>query len=437
MASPPNSRDEFEIAIVCALPLEYNAVSLLIDQFWDEDGDPYGRAVGDANIYSTGRIGNFNVVLVLLSDMGKVCAASSAASIRSSFPGLRLTLLTGVCGGVPNLGTDEEILLGDVVISTTVIQYDHGRHYADIFAMKDTIEDSLGRPTKNIRNLVSIFETDRARGQLEQQAALFLEQIQTQSAKYQYPGAAKDRLFQPSYRHKHRLSPHCLCANCHGSSDPVCDESRNKRCDELGCDNKYVMSRERLETKRQLEHEGRLKEAQAPSIFIGRVGSGDIVLKSSEDRDRIAKAHRILAFEMEGAGVWDDLPCIVVKGVCDYADSHKNKRWQNFAAATAASTMKALLERYPRTDKPPNVRPPHPDHRLRRKTPNGTIDDGYDISPSGLPQSKCMRGPPSGENDRGIRSLDQSIPHAPVSAAASLSQNADYRNHCNISCSGR
>lgn len=54
---------------------------------------------------------------------------------------------------------------------------------------------------------------------------------------------------------------------------------------------------------------------------------------------------------MEAGGVWEDLPCIVVKGVCDYADSHQNKVWQNFAAATAAAGMEALLERLPQTDK--------------------------------------------------------------------------------------
>ena len=44
--------------------------------------------------------------------------------------------------------------------------------------------------------------------------------------------------------------------------------------------------------------------------------------------------------------MWDEVPCIVIKGVCDYADSHKNKGWQNYAAATAASVMKAVMERY-------------------------------------------------------------------------------------------
>ncbi|KAK7221927.1 hypothetical protein V2G26_009930 [Clonostachys chloroleuca] len=74
-------------------------------------------------------------------------------------------------------------------------------------------------------------------------------------------------------------------------------------------------------------------------------------MKSGEDRDRIATEHGIVAFEMEGAGVWDEVPCIIVKGICDYADSHKDKRWQDFAAATAASVMKAILGRYVASDR--------------------------------------------------------------------------------------
>jgi hypothetical protein len=74
-------------------------------------------------------------------------------------------------------------------------------------------------------------------------------------------------------------------------------------------------------------------------------------MKSGLTRDKLAKELDIIAFEMEGSGIWCEHPCIVVKGVCDYADSHKSKRWQKFAAATAASATKALLERWPRTDK--------------------------------------------------------------------------------------
>jgi hypothetical protein len=84
----------------------------------------------------------------------------------------------------------------------------------------------------------------------------------------------------------------------------------------------------------------------SPEIFIGRIGSGNTVMKSGEGRDRIAARHDLIAFEMEGAGAWDEVPCVVAKGICDYADSHKNKAWQDFAAATAASVAKAILGRY-------------------------------------------------------------------------------------------
>ena len=91
--------------------------------------------------------------------------------------------------------------------------------------------------------------------------------------------------------------------------------------------------------------------AQSPEIFVGRIASGDAVMKSSEHRDQIAREHNVLAFEMEGAGVWDEVPCLVIKGICDYADSHKSKVWQPFAAATAAVVAKAMLERYTPPDK--------------------------------------------------------------------------------------
>lgn len=66
-------------------------------------------------------------------------------------------------------------------------------------------------------------------------------------------------------------------------------------------------------------------------------------MESGVDRDRISRQKKIVAFEMEGAGVWDSFPCVVIKGACDYADSHKAKEWQPYAAATAAACMKAFL----------------------------------------------------------------------------------------------
>jgi nucleoside phosphorylase len=60
----------------------------------------------------------------------------------------------------------------------------------------------------------------------------------------------------------------------------------------------------------------------------------------------------VIAFEMESAGAWDYLPTIVIKSVCDYADSHKNKEWQEYAAATAAACTKAFLEERRSVDAP-------------------------------------------------------------------------------------
>jgi nucleoside phosphorylase len=362
MSNPrrPSRRHEFEIALICALPLEYNAVSLLFNGFWDEDGDRYGRADGDPNNYTTGWIGKYNIVLALLPQMGKVNAASAAASVRSSYTGLRLALLVGICGGVPRKGAgeDDEVLLGDVCISNIMIQWDFGRRHPDKFARKDTVEDNLGRPTKDIRSLLATLETDLGLERLHRRTAYHLKELQASAirrkrrAKYNYPGTTEDKLFEPSYRHKHHGITACICNYCNDQSDPVCDEALNSSCADLRCDETYLVPRERLKTKRQLEQDSN-SEVQEPTIHIGRIASGDTVMKSGEDRDRIAKQDGVIAFEMEGAGVWDEVPCIVVKGICDYADCHKNKRWQDFAAATAGAAMKALLERYIQTDKLP------------------------------------------------------------------------------------
>ncbi|KAL4807925.1 hypothetical protein BDV18DRAFT_168144 [Aspergillus unguis] len=347
----PVNRKDFEVAIVCALPLEFDAVCALVDEFYDHD---YGRANGDINMYTNARIGKTNVVLLLLSNMGKATAASTCASLRSSYSRLNLVLVTGICGGVPFSANGEELLLGDVVISRHIVQYDFGRRYPDEFETKDTVEDSIGRAPKSVRNLLALLQTNVGREKLESSTARYLQDIQSRPSKkfrkgqYKYPGASKDRLFQPGYTHKRHLSTTVLEA----TKASICTHIKSsvETCDGIGCDNKQLVHRERIELKLQQEADGQIQASQAPSIFVGTIGSGDTVMKSGEERDRIASLHNLLAFEMEGAGVWDEIPCIVVKGICDYADSHKNKNWQSFAAATAASAMKALLGWYIQRD---------------------------------------------------------------------------------------
>lgn len=132
---PPTDRNSFRVAIICALPREADAVTLLFDHFWDEVRDPYGRADGDTNTYITGRIVDHDIVLAVLLNMGTNSAAAATASLRSSYTGLRLALLVGICGGVPRIA-DYDAFLGDVVLSKSLVQYDYGRQYPGHFFIK-------------------------------------------------------------------------------------------------------------------------------------------------------------------------------------------------------------------------------------------------------------------------------------------------------------
>ncbi|KAF4841038.1 hypothetical protein CGCSCA4_v009699 [Colletotrichum siamense] len=119
MASPrPSRREDFAVALICALPIEFDAVALAFDEIWP--GNQFGKAPGDHNSYTLGRVGSQNVVLILLHKMGKTSAASTTTSLRYSFPSVNLAILCGICGGVPNPSHDVEILLGDVIISENV-----------------------------------------------------------------------------------------------------------------------------------------------------------------------------------------------------------------------------------------------------------------------------------------------------------------------------
>jgi len=68
-------------------------------------------------------------------------------------------------------------------------------------------------------------------------------------------------------------------------------------------------------------------------------------MKDALIRDRLAAEKDVLCFEMEAAGLMNHFPCLVIRGICDYSDSHKNKEWQGYAAMAAAAYAKDLLSR--------------------------------------------------------------------------------------------
>ena len=85
------------------------------------------------------------------------------------------------------------------------------------------------------------------------------------------------------------------------------------------------------------------RHADDPVIHYGLIASGNTVIKDAKFRDQLRDELGILCFEMEAAGLVNDFPCLVVRGICDYSDSQKNQDWQYYAALTAAAWAKELL----------------------------------------------------------------------------------------------
>ena len=80
-------------------------------------------------------------------------------------------------------------------------------------------------------------------------------------------------------------------------------------------------------------------------VHYGTIASGNSVLNDATVRNAFAKdpEMNILCFEMEAAGLMNNLPCLVIRGICDYCDSHKNDDWHKYAALTAAAYARELL----------------------------------------------------------------------------------------------
>jgi hypothetical protein len=130
------------------------------------------------------------------------------------------------------------------------------------------------------------------------------------AAKAKHPGLDQDRLFRADYDHPDAQSP--TCQHC--------------------------------EVAQLVDRDSRLN--QDPAIHYGLIGSGNRVIKSSHVR-HLLREQNILCVEMEAAGIMDSFPCLVIRGICDYCDSHKNKRWQPYAALAAAAYAKELLGTIP------------------------------------------------------------------------------------------
>ncbi|KAL4966121.1 uncharacterized protein BDV14DRAFT_199255 [Aspergillus stella-maris] len=330
------------VAVFCALHREADAVAALFDEV--RTRKTYAKQEGDDNAYTLGRIGRHNLLLVHMGGLGKGIASHAASCARTSYPDIKLALVVGICGGLPFGENNAEVILGDVVISNGIVQYDLGRQNHDSFNARAGHEVHR-QPPPQLRSLLSKLRTARPRENLQSSTSRNLRKLLEQSelSNASYPGSAQDELFPAEYPHKSRMASHCLQLEADTATHrngQISIPDTDLSCNQLSCDKQRLLSRKRLQIATQSNG------PPQPRVHIGPVGSGDTVMKSGQHRDEIARKHDLVAFEMEAAGVCDIFPSLVIKGVCDYADSHKNKVWQDYAACTAAACMKAFLDEW-------------------------------------------------------------------------------------------
>ena len=162
------TRDDYQVAIICALGTESEAIEAIFDEIYDTSTRPWQKAKGDENTYTTGRIGRHYVVLAYLPGMGKVKAAKCASSMCMTFGNIKLALVAGVCGGAPFTPDRSHIYLGDVVISTQVVQADFGREHVDGFVPKTAAEGNIGLPPAAIRSFLHKLQNRKTISGLEE-----------------------------------------------------------------------------------------------------------------------------------------------------------------------------------------------------------------------------------------------------------------------------
>jgi len=293
-------RDEYTVGWVCALPVELAAAQEMLD----EEHDTPQLNARDTNFYTCGRIGEHNVVVACLPEgqTGTTSAATVAVQMRLAFTSIRFGLMVGIGGGVP--GENADIRLGDVVVGKPhkmhggVVQYDSGKATPSGFERTG----SLNTPPMVLLNAVAYLRARHMRGR--SRVLEYLSKLDN-LPDFGREAAGSDTLFKAEYDHEGGAS----CATC--STD-------------------YLVARE--------------ARRQEVMVHYGAIASGNQVMRSAAERDRVsAQLGGVLCFEMEAAGLMNSFPCLVIRGICDYADSHKNKRWQPYAAATAAACAKEVL----------------------------------------------------------------------------------------------
>ncbi|KAI9687465.1 MAG: hypothetical protein M1822_002075 [Bathelium mastoideum] len=283
-----DERSKYTVGWICALPVELKAATDLLDEVHKD------RQQTDNNIYTLGCMGHHNVVIAHLppGQYGTSSATHLAAQMTTKFP-IKIGLMVGIGGGAPS--SEIDIRLGDVVVSRPTRQSPGVIQY-DFFRGSERVH-SLAPPPESLLKASGKLEIEYQKNSLR-----YLREVQPNTP---------DVLFEASYDHVKGMS----------------------NCDQ--CKKDKIIYRP-------------ARANQSPLVHYGTIASANQVMKDGLARDKVsAELGGALCFEMEAAGLMNTFPCLVIRGICDYSDSHKNKQWQPYAAATAAAYAKDLLSIIP------------------------------------------------------------------------------------------
>ncbi|THY46858.1 WD40 repeat-like protein [Aureobasidium pullulans] len=309
------THEDYVVGWICPMRVEYTAALFMLD----EEHETLGQDAADENIYTLGSINGHNVVLATLPKTGNSPTARVMTNMSRTFQALRFYLLVGIGGGIPVRTDDGPVRLGDVVVSENVIQHDRGKFEASGFKLKGTLA-----PPPQV--LLAATNTLLAKRDMTDDDPLFehLSRIDTSKRRlkrYKFPGRRRDHVYEPSYTHL----------------------VKGATCDEAQCDpSKRILRGPSNETL-----DSQVVEQPDITIHQGTILSGETVMKNGAQRDAIAKPLDAICYECEAAGAMSSVPCLVVRGISDYADSHKNDDWHGFGSAVAAAYARQLFFHLP------------------------------------------------------------------------------------------
>ncbi|KAL3291395.1 Pfs NB-ARC and Ankyrin domain protein [Colletotrichum asianum] len=307
---PRLGRHEYTVGWICAIVTEYIAGQALLDQ---EHERPHNLPLHDAGHYTLGKIGPHNVVMAVLPEYGTSAATAVARDMLHSFPNVSIGLMVGIGGGAPT--QNNGIRLGDIVVGTarngqsSVVQYDFGKAVQGQSFQQTGL---LNQPPWRLSTAVNGLQARHRRNghQIEETISDIFDDHPNLKSEYARPSLDSDRLYQSSVVHPSRSGG--LCAE-------VCGHDPSK-----------LVNRPPRAVDKLVVH-------------YGAIASANQVMKNALTRDTLAMENNFLCFEMEAAGLSNTLPSLVIRGICDYSDSHKNKAWQGYAAIAAAAYAKDLL----------------------------------------------------------------------------------------------